>query len=251
MDAEIWKDIPGIEGYQASNLGRIRSVRVLVLVPDRQGYVHASVLREKRPRKNDRMFVHALVASAFIGPKPEGMQVNHINGVRNDNTISNLEYLLPQENIRHSFSLGNRYRDFSESQMDKIAEWFIEDGLSVTEIARRLQREEGRPMEAFASLRRKVRRVIAFWRKNQRIASGRDLPGSKWIDAATANRIREIYATGKITQRELAKLFSCSSGTVCRIVNQTGERKDMRGKHSKGNPDFGSLIKKLNPRENT
>jgi len=246
MENEIWKDIPGTPGYQASSLGRIRSINVLSLTPEKAtGYVRASVLKNKGPKENDRVFVHGLVARAFIGPKPEGLQVNHINGKRADNRIENLEYIKPVENVRHAFKLGNRARYFTEAEMDRMADWFIDDGLSVTEIARRLIREGS--TAKFENLRGKVRKVLSLWRKDRRIAAGKEMPGSKWINAEQADKMRDLYATGKMSQRELAKLFSCSSGTVCRIVNETGARKeDRRGKHSKGNPNFGKWVNELN-----
>jgi hypothetical protein len=51
-------------------------------------------------------FTHGLVANAFIGPKPEGLQVNHIDGVKENNRSKNLEYVTPKENQRHASRLG-------------------------------------------------------------------------------------------------------------------------------------------------
>lgn len=50
--------------------------------------------------------VHALVAAAFIGERPYGMQINHKNGNKLDNHYENLEYVTPMENTRHAYDSG-------------------------------------------------------------------------------------------------------------------------------------------------
>jgi FixJ family two-component response regulator len=47
-----------------------------------------------------------LVAAAFIGPRPIGMHINHIDGVKSNNFATNLEYVTPSENTKHSYRLG-------------------------------------------------------------------------------------------------------------------------------------------------
>lgn len=50
--------------------------------------------------------VHVLVAESFIGPKPPGIDVNHKDGNKQNNCLSNLEYLTRSENHRHAFRIG-------------------------------------------------------------------------------------------------------------------------------------------------
>ena len=55
-----------------------------------------------------RRSVHDLVAAAFLGPKPKGFEVNHINGNRSDNRACNLEYVTRKENNHHGrYVLGH------------------------------------------------------------------------------------------------------------------------------------------------
>ena len=51
---------------------------------------------------------HSVVAEAFLGAAPAGYEVDHINNIRNDNRVSNLQYLTKSDNNRKSYSSGNR-----------------------------------------------------------------------------------------------------------------------------------------------
>lgn len=120
---EEWRDIPGYEGrYQASNLGRIRSLpRVIdrrsntpyrlpgrILRPrlSHKGYLLVGLSTESKVKN---LSVHRLVAQAFL-PNTEGFpEVNHINGNKKDNRAANLEWVTTKENVAHSIAvLGNR-----------------------------------------------------------------------------------------------------------------------------------------------
>lgn len=51
------------------------------------------------------VLVHVAVAAAFIGPKPAGYEVNHKDGDKRNNAVTNLEYVTPRENVRHSIDV--------------------------------------------------------------------------------------------------------------------------------------------------
>ena len=97
--AEIWKDIPGYEGaYRVSSSGRIWSSRYSRELKsytdkDRAGRVRVSL-------KGKTFKVHTLVALAFLGPRPEGMEVCHNNGNPRDNRVENLRYDTHSENAK-------------------------------------------------------------------------------------------------------------------------------------------------------
>lgn len=109
-----WKDVVGFEGlYLVNNQGEVKSVermkqnnkgtqfvneRILVLTPDKDGYLRVCL------SKNGRSYVkavHRLVAEAFI-PNPYGLPVvNHINEDKKDNRVENLEWCTVQYNTMY------------------------------------------------------------------------------------------------------------------------------------------------------
>lgn len=121
---EIWKDIQGFEGfYQASNLGRIKSLerivphtrgncptvtvqeKILSIYVAKNGY--SRVCLHKGGRGNGKVYrVHRLVANAFI-PNPENKpDINHKNAIKHDNRLENIEWSTEKENINHAFANG-------------------------------------------------------------------------------------------------------------------------------------------------
>lgn len=116
MPDEVWKPVVGYEGwYEVSSLGRVRAVakvdrsgacrgkRLLSCRPSNRGYVVHHLTKNGCVRGTG---AHRLVAMAFIGPCPDGMQVNHKDGVKTNNAVENLEYVTPSENVRHAWDMG-------------------------------------------------------------------------------------------------------------------------------------------------
>ena len=110
---EIWKDITGFENlYQVSNLGNVRRIKYFdnsnkatKKVPfllkkriDKDGYYKVTLIN-KNIRKN--VFCHRLVAIEFIDNPLNKKQVNHKDGIKNNNDINNLEWVSQSENRIH------------------------------------------------------------------------------------------------------------------------------------------------------
>lgn len=124
---EIWKDIPGYEGYyQASNLGRIKSFykngKILNPSINMHGYKQI-VLINHNGRKT--WTIHRIIAKTFIPNIYNKPFINHINGIKTDNNINNIEWCTASENIIHGFKIGLIKRNKNEKSKSSKLSWDI------------------------------------------------------------------------------------------------------------------------------
>ena len=113
---EIWKDINGYEGlYQVSNFGNVKSLhkyagrtdRILSPGKTKRGYLGVYLFKNG---KGKSLYVHRLVAQAFI-PNPNDLsEVNHIDEDKHNNRVDNLEWCDRQYNVEYSMCISvNQY----------------------------------------------------------------------------------------------------------------------------------------------
>ena len=163
---EIWKPIAGYEGlYEISNLGRVKSLartrrakglstvpvpeRIRALSVQREGYVSAHLHLDG---KTNKIYVHRLVASAFLDNDAGLPQVNHLDGDKSNNCSSNLEWVTGSENCRHAV----------DEDLYRAARGEAAGNVTLTDA----QVIEIRQMAASGYLHREIAEIFGVGRKN-------------------------------------------------------------------------------------
>ena len=106
---ELWKpvQVQGFEGlYQVSSHGRVQSIRakrILKMPHPVRGYLRVTLHNNKFKYQTG---IARLVALAFIPNIYNKPQVNHINGIKTDNRVENLEWVTSSENSLHAYNSG-------------------------------------------------------------------------------------------------------------------------------------------------
>jgi hypothetical protein len=152
---EIWKDIPAYEGlYMVSDQGRIKNVEREYIVhrkggqylkkvpcvirvgsPTSEGYLGVKLTKDGVTKS---FLAHRLVMAAFE-PNPENKRtVNHKDGNKTNNRLTNLEWASDLEQIRHAYATGLKFNDVA-GEKNPTAVLKVED---VIEIKRSLLRGE-------------------------------------------------------------------------------------------------------------
>lgn len=107
---EVWMNINGCDGYQISNLGRVKSTKYKterVLSNRRFGeYLGVSLYLGSKKLGFKKQYIHRLIAEHFIENPNEKNQINHIDGNKHNNIVSNLQWCTGSENIKHAYRMG-------------------------------------------------------------------------------------------------------------------------------------------------
>lgn len=112
------REIPGYARYMACANGYV--------VSKKTGYIHRGnkkktgyyevCLRDDEGKKRS-VLIHRIIAEAFCAKTGEGLEVNHINGEKNDNRADNLEWVSHNENLKHAYESGAREDDVSAKRV--------------------------------------------------------------------------------------------------------------------------------------
>jgi hypothetical protein len=145
---EEWRPVPGFEDYEISETGKLRRVtcargaRVGRIIKARidNGYPRYQLRRDGRTH---RLYAHQLVATAFHGECPAGLEVAHGNGIRTDNCASNLSWKTHKDNmsdtLRHgTATIGSRHpkSHITENDVKEIDRLHDETKMSLSSIGR-------------------------------------------------------------------------------------------------------------------
>lgn len=144
MKEEIWRDVPGYEGYyQVSNLGRVRSLdrvvrrsnvppflqkgRILKLYLEKTGYFTCNLCVNDSKRTRS---VHQLMAMAFLNHAPNGLNlvVDHINNIKTDNRLDNLQIVTTRHNTSRGRKGTSKFQGVSWVSSRK--RWLVQIGIN-------------------------------------------------------------------------------------------------------------------------
>lgn len=130
---EIWKSVLGYEGlYMVSSTGIVRNSGLSTLKPSIRSktapYLAVSLTKNGRSCSH---FLHRVVATAFLENKSDLPFVNHIDGVKTNNSVENLEWVSATENMRHAIQKGllkkgneNHRRVLRDAEVEELIKRF-------------------------------------------------------------------------------------------------------------------------------
>ena len=105
---ELWQPVKGYEGlYEVSDQGRVRNPRTGLVHRAPAGSRGYREVHLRRKGKGKTFRVHALVLTAFVSIRPEGLECRHLDGNKLNNAVSNLEWGTSKENSNDIRSYGN------------------------------------------------------------------------------------------------------------------------------------------------
>jgi len=189
----IWKQVVGYEGtYEVSEFGDVRRVvyydkrerdpGLLRPAPDTYGYLQVALVLNGKSKAAQ---IHTIVANAFLGPKPKGMERNHKDGNKLNNHYSNLEYVTHGDNIRHAFRQGlypvgeaSKASKLTEAEVRRIRSMYVpgKKGAGAVSISRQFNVTS---TTVWAILRGKTWKHVQLIESKQREAAELALKGKK------------------------------------------------------------------------
>lgn len=138
LEGETWRDVSGYEGfYVVSNQGRVKSLfrmvvskngakksispKIIASKISGDGYTQNCLFNNTGKRKY--LLTHRIAANAFIANPENKPQVNHKNGIKDDNRVENLEWVTRSENQLHALQTGLYISQYGEKRpMSKLNE---------------------------------------------------------------------------------------------------------------------------------
>lgn len=134
---EEWRKVPGFSRYHVSNLGRIKLIsgRIATRKPHSSGYIRIGVVNNEGLRETQ--YLHVLIALSFI-PNPDNKErINHLNGLRDDNKVTNLEWCTQKENCNRKIFTNHPGSPKKIGQYDMTGKILLKIWDSILEVSRK------------------------------------------------------------------------------------------------------------------
>jgi hypothetical protein len=172
--------------------------------------------------KGKTWLVHRLVWEAFNGEIPSGMQINHIDGVKTNNALSNLEIVTPKQNIQHAYALGlisgapgetNSMAKLSDTQYLEMIDEIVK-GASNDDIAVKYGLHS-----RYVSLIRHQKRLQSLWKTylaNNPGAVSQNSPGLK-SKIPLETRLSVIRRLDSCTNKALGQLINVDPSVISNV----------------------------------
>ena len=220
---ESFKPIPGHPGYEVSDHGTVRSLDRQITLRGSGGSLYT---RSKKGQQlvpgaitsgylkvslsGTQATVHSLVLLAFVGPRPEGAWINHRNGVKTDNRLTNLEYCTPKQNAEHAVHTGLQPMPPGGDKLTPAEVLLINERLKQGEGTVALGKEFGVSRVMISNIR-----TGRAWQH----LTGNDVPPKQpKLSAEDRLQIKTLLSEGR-TGREVAKMFGVAPSVVSCIKN--------------------------------
>lgn len=214
-EIEVWKPILNHEEYEVSNMGRVRNrKRGTVLSPSKNkenkwGYWRVILWKNNKPRC---VPVHTLVAAAFLGERPDGYVVDHIDADKLNNKACNLEYVTQTENIRRAIQKGlnPRVKSLSNETIARVKGLLIQKNPKLTykQIANQVGLSPSVVGNIYHASRHDCDTPVSLERRSK-------------LTESDINAILDLLDKNQYLQKEIAIMFGVPDSTISRIKQGT------------------------------
>ena len=170
---EIWKEIKGFDGrFSISNFGRVRQnkgqyitlqkhvinyeEKILVPITWQSRYLRIDLHLNRKKRMRLNTYIHKLVAEYFIGERPEGYEIDHIDGNYLNNRADNLRYVTRRENLLNpNTPNGYKGKHLSKEERLKIS-IKTKEAMERPEVKEKLRKKHNMSKEGSEKLRQLI-----------------------------------------------------------------------------------------------